>query len=282
MRVIKGLTFSDVYRDTLNALWNDPEHISAPRGKKIKEILNLITIITDPTSNMFKNDARSIPKRYLAGELYWYLTGRNDLEFIKEYSAFWAKLANDDKTINSAYGRLLFNEKNKYGLTEWQWAFTQLKNDKDTRQAIIRFNKPNMSFTGNKDFVCTLNGIFNIRDDLLHLTIIMRSQDEILGRTFDVPFFSLLLQQMRSHLLPIYPNLRIGTLTQHNVSSHIYSDKFDLVQKMISVEFMPDKLPELKEDLIDTIGNFDEESFRESNDPLKVWIKVNMQKEMEA
>ena len=282
MRVIKGQTFSDVYRDTLNALWSDPEHIVAPRGKEIKEILNLITIITDPTSNMFKNEVRAIPKRYLAGELYWYFTGRNDLEFIKEYSGFWSKLANDDKTINSAYGYLLFNEKNKHGLTEWQWAFTQLKNDKDTRQAIIRFNKPNVSFIGNKDFVCTLNGIFNIRDDQLHLTIIMRSQDEILGRTFDVPFFSLVLQQMRSHLLPMYPNLKIGTLTQHNVSSHIYSDKFDLVQKMIAAEFMPDKLPELKEDLIDSTGNFDEKSFSESIDPLKIWIKTNMRKETET
>ncbi|MCK9416833.1 thymidylate synthase [Candidatus Dojkabacteria bacterium] len=276
MKLIHGSSFANVYQKILGEINSLPEFITSPRGLEIKEILNLCVEIYDPTSNLFINEIRSPNYKYLAGELFWYFSGRRDLEFIEKYSKFWKHIANEDKTLNSAYGYLIFKEQNKYGFTPWQWALKSLVKDKHTRQAIMHFNKPDYLFDGNKDLICTCHSIFNIREDKLYMTIVMRSQDEIKGRTYDVPFFTLLQQQMRNLLLPHYPNLGLGSFYHINTSSHCYETDFELVQKMMWHEFKKDGLPPLRENLVDINGNFDEHNFFNSNDELIVWIRSRL------
>lgn len=285
MLLIKGKTFAGVYAQVLKKLMCEPEFIAYPRGQETREITNCIIEIEDPTSNIFTNAIRSTPKRYLAGELYWYFSGSNRLIDINQYSKFWNGLVNPDgKTVNSAYGYLLFKQQHASTfidqyityINEWQWALQALIKDKDSRQAIIRFNKPCHSWYGNKDFVCTLNGTFLIRNNKLYLTIIMRSQDEIFGRTFDVPFFTILQQQMLSHLKPTYPDLELGSYIQHNISTHIYQRDFKLIADMIDYPISPAWLPRLNKDLIWPSGSFNYTNFETITNPLINWIKENM------
>jgi len=245
VREIRGKTFAEAYGCALNEIMNKPDFVTSPRGMKIREITDAVIHIDDCWSNSFENEVRSIPMKYLKGELLWYFSGRNDLEFIEKYSKFWKKIANEDGTCNSAYGKLIFNEKNEHGLTEWTWAYRSLVDDKDTRQAIIRFNKPKVSYPGVKDFVCTLNAVFNIRDNKLNLSTIMRSNDAVLGTCFDIPFFLYLMQVMRKQLLPSYRDLELGSYTHHAVSLHIYERDFDLVNKMLEKPFIPVELPRI-------------------------------------
>ena len=60
---------------------------------------------------------------------------------------------NSDGTANSAYGNLLFTQKNKLGLSQWEWAYESLKRDKDTRQAIMHSNNSTHQDFKTKDFV---------------------------------------------------------------------------------------------------------------------------------
>ena len=83
MRIIQGKTFAEAYNKALLEIYKNPEYLSAPRGKKIKEILNLVIEIENPLSNLYKNEIRGVPEKYLAGELFWYFSGKNDLDFIK-------------------------------------------------------------------------------------------------------------------------------------------------------------------------------------------------------
>jgi thymidylate synthase len=249
--LIKGDMFADAYVQLLGKLANHPEFTNtAPRGLKIKEISNVILEIEDSTVNMFDNQIRGIDHKYLAGELLWYFSGRNDIDFIRRYSKFWENITNEDGTLNSAYGYQLWGIKNKHGFTEWDWAVESLKKDCDSRQAIIRFNKPDVSFLGNKDFVCTLTGTFQIRNSKLNLEINMRSSDAILGLTYDVPFFSLLVQAMVSELKETYPIIEAGSLTMMLNSSHIYERHFDLVDDMLKHEFVDYSLPMYDKKLI--------------------------------
>ena len=278
MLVIKGKTFAEIYKKVLYEIYYNPEYICKPRGQKIKEITNVIIELEDPTSNMFINSIRSTPEEYLAAELYWYFNGTNTIDFISKYSKFWKKLVNpDNSTVNSNYGHLLFKELNEYGFSEWLWSYTSLLIDIDSRQAILHFNKPKHLFVGNKDQVCTLNGIFLIRDNKLNFTIIMRSQDEILGRTFDLPFFTILQQQMLSHLKYFYPDLTLGKFIYHTVSSHLYERNFELVEAMLDNDFIENKLPNLELDLINSFGEFQYENFVfNKKDKLISWIKERL------
>lgn len=244
-------TFAKGYKDLCTAIFYTPEHEVGPRGQMTREIRNVQLKITDPLSNLFTSQIRTPVYRYLAGELIWYFEGSNLLSGISNYSSFWNKLVNPDNyTVNSAYGHLIFKTKNEHGIIEWTWAYDSLIKDKDTRQAIIRFNKPEHSFEGNKDFVCTLNGIFHIRKDRLYLTINMRSQDMWFGIPYDFPFFSLLLQQMRLHLLWKYPKLQLGDLTMQIASAHIYERNFEDFEVFLNQLIIADKLPAMKESFV--------------------------------
>lgn len=255
MLVIKGENFSDVYIRSLGYLYNSPQYISSPRGMKVKENLNVGLVIKDPRFCLYYNPRRSSQYKYIAAELLWYFTGRSDLKFIENYASFWRKIANDDQTVNSAYGNLIFKQKNEHGISQWQWAMRSLIQDKDTRQAVMLFNKPQYQYSNNKDFICTLSGLFMIRNNRLNLTINMRSNDVILGTPTDVAFFCILLQQAHKLLKEYYPELKLGKYTHIANSYHLYEKHFSLVEDMLNSYSIAERMPDIDENLIDINGN---------------------------
>ena len=284
MKVFRGNSFAEVYANSLNDLMRNPQYTASPRGMAIKEFQPCTLVVEDPTLCLYNNIRRSSQYKYIAAELIWYFMGRNDVEFIEKYASFWRIISNKDETVNSAYGNLLFNEKNEYGLSQWQWAFQTLKNDKDSRQAIMLFNKPHYQWIGNKDVICTLNAIFNIRDNKLNFSVSMRSNDAILGTPTDVAFFCLLQQQMLKLLKPYYPELELGTYTHTANSYHIYDRHFSLVSEMIENDFIEKSFPTMSWNFINEHGDPTEDLQKlmmevegdkigdYSEDPLYGWI----------
>lgn len=254
MRVYKGETFAEVYEIALKDVLKNPEYVTAPRDLKINEVTNASIIIEDPRFCLYENKRRSSQFKYIGSELVWYFTGRNDVDFISKFAKFWEHIDNGDGTVNSAYGNLIFTETNEFGFNQYQWALKSLIQDKDSRQAILHFNKPNHQWQGNKDFVCTLTGVFQIRDNRLNFTIDMRSNDLILGTPTDVAFFCLLQEQMLQHLKKYYPDLEMGTYTHFVHSLHIYEKHFNLIKDMLNHPFESMSYPKLKEHVIDEDG----------------------------
>jgi len=255
MRTYRGDTFAEVYEKALIDTLENPDYTSKPRGMEIKEICNAALVIDDPYFPLYENAKRSSQFKYIAGETIWYFTGRKDIDFINKYSKFWKQLDNGDGTVNSAYGNLIFNEPLSDGRNQYQWALDSLIEDKDSRQSIIHFNKPSHQWKGNKDFVCTLNGIFQIRDNRLNFTVDMRSNDLVLGTATDVAFFCLLQQQMLEHLKLTYPDLKMGSYTHIVHSLHIYERHFNLVKEMLTTPFSHMSYPPLRKNLITIKGH---------------------------
>lgn len=242
---IVGKTFADVYRKLLDEVYRKYQYETAPRGLKIREILNCSFTIENPYSNLFKNKVRDLPLNYLKKELALYFSGRRDVEGFEKASKFWKHIANFDNTVNSAYGYLIFVLRDsKQALTQWEWAVQQLENDKDTRQAIMHFNRVDHQYNGVKDFPCTLELTFHIRENKLNLSTVMRSNDVIKGTTFDVPFFMLLQQTMLCKLREEkYPDLKMGKYEHLAHSMHLYESDYDLVDRMLKEDFIEDKTP---------------------------------------
>lgn len=255
MKVYSGKSFDKIYERLLYDLIYHPEYVSKPRNLTVNENINSTIILENPYNALFKNNRRSSKKNYLLGELEWYFSGRNDLEFIKDYAKFWNNIANDDGTINSAYGYLLFKDKLKNGLSQYNYVINLLINDIDTRQAIMHLNNKDHMYFGNKDFVCTMYTIFNIRNNKLNLTTHMRSNDVILGLPNDLPFYCLLLIQAYKHLSRFYPNLQLGTYTHIVNSLHLYQNNFTLVDEMVNDVFYNDYFNDFNEDLISITGS---------------------------
>lgn len=228
--------FTDSYLNLLEGLMTNGKEKS-PRGQKVKYFQNYLFEVDHP-GDVYTCESRKYPVKYLNHELNLYFSGELSAEKFGEASKFWLQLANPDGTINSNYGYLIFHKpiENKFGTIKNQWTYakTQLLNDKDTRQALMFVSSPHVQFEGNKDFICTLNYCFNIEDDTLNLTVNRRSQDVILGLTFDYAWEYLLLVKMHNELLEKYPDLKIGSYTMFCNNVHVYERNFDLVNKMIA------------------------------------------------
>lgn len=198
---------------------------SSPRGMKVKEIINCCITIKNPRDRIISCPERKISMSYAFGELCWYLSGRNDLKMMKYYSKFMERGTDDGETLNSAYGYRIFTGKHPLiPFNQWENAKRLLKNDHDTRQAIIHLHTPNDKKTN--DEVCTLNLQFLIRDNKLNMITTMRSNDVVLGFTYDVFAFTMLQEIMANEL-----NVEVGTYYHNAGSMHIYSHKFALLDK---------------------------------------------------
>lgn len=253
MLVFKGKTFAQAYHTAISSLMVTGK-VNHARGTTSKEYLDTCIVVEDPRQCLYTNPVRGSQNKYLAAEFLWYFMGRNDVQYIAKHAKFWETIQNPDGTANSAYGNLIFNIKNHAGMSQYQWALTSLIADQSTRQAVMHFNMPQHQYPENKDFVCTMYGNFHIRENKLHFSVFMRSNDAIWGTPTDVAFFCALQLQMLSHLKPTYPDLELGQYSHTANSFHIYDRHYNLVQSMLEHHLVPAALPQIKTDLVDATG----------------------------
>ncbi len=257
------INIHQAYLGSLEDVYDNPEHVSSPRGQKVREKLNYQFTIVNPQPipiQTLDEERNKVIDSYSKKEFDLYESCANTAEEFGKASKFWLKLANPDGTVNSAYGYLIFKNKSHGSSfeqelkvispskfegdgtiseyvpvkrTPWEWAKKSLIDDKDTRQAILRFSLPEHQWVGNKDQTCTLHGIFMIRDNKLNLTINMRSNDLTLGLVYDLPWFISLIYKMKDELKDVYPDLEIGNYTHYVHNLHIYDRDEEKILKMI-------------------------------------------------
>lgn len=258
----KYKTTSEAYLGALREVLENPDFISSPRGMKTYEKMNYGFIVTNPTTDVIVTLDEERNKKiasYTKKECELYDAGSNLASEMAKASKFWLKIANPDDTINSNYGYLAFKYKshgnrfeqaletlsedaksggsiNTYKTkmrTPYEWALECLRRDKDSRQAILRFSLPEHQWMGNKDQTCTMHANFLIREDQLHMTVNMRSNDLMLGLVYDMPWFISVQERMIDDLKDLYPELTIGTYTHIVTSMHIYDRNTQDVRKML-------------------------------------------------
>lgn len=223
------MSFSTTFKQIINHI-NDQGKQSQPRDLKVKEVL-LADFDIDPGMPIANFENRPFNWKYLAGELAWYLHRDRDIDYISNFSSFWKGITNPDSNeINSNYGNLVINNE------QLPWVIESLKKDKNSRQAIMFFNRPDFQFEGNKDFVCTMYANFFIRENALLMKVQMRSNDIFYGLTFDAPFFAFLHQSVWHILKETYPDLRLGRYFHHADNLHFYERHFELADKIVAEE----------------------------------------------
>jgi thymidylate synthase len=259
MRAYFSETIADSFEMILEDLQDDPDFVTSPRGMEVREIRDCCVEVKNVLDNTYTNEFRSSQLKYIAAETLWYFSGTNNPAFIENYASLWKNIHNEDGTVNSAYGHLLFTEKNEHGLTQYEWVIESLKKDKDSRQAFMHFNKPRHQFLENKDQVCTLQALFHIRDNKLYMTVTMRSNDVIYGFMTDWTFFTILFQQVYMQMKEYYPELELGTYTHISHSMHLYQRHYELVKNMLTKPFKSTKIiPILNKSILNLDGTWNE------------------------
>ena len=210
------------------------------RNMRVKELLNYSFTITNPRDRLLNIPERNtIMRRYIFGELLWYLSGSDKLSSIVKYSKFWKNISDDGYHSNSAYGKYIFGSMERKGdgvnyklehpgyFNQWDWCKKLLTDDCNTREAVINIKPIQMYET--KDVVCTIALNFYIRDNKLHLTTYMRSNDAVKGLTYDVFMFTFLQELMAKEL-----NVELGTYNHVVTNLHIYERDWQLIDTVIN------------------------------------------------
>lgn len=206
--------------------------ISMPRSLKIKELLDYKAIIKNPLNLSFDFDDRHFSWKYLAAELLWYFSGSLESKNIWNYAKLWNEVANKDGTLNSNYGFITLFKETPSWVNQYNFVLTTLLRDKDSRQALIRYNSNEHIYEGNKDMTCTISNQFFIRENKLHMIVNMRSNDAFYGFQYDLVWFGLLLQSLRLDLIKTYPDLKLGEIHYNAGSIHFYESMFDTADKL--------------------------------------------------
>ena len=187
-----------------------------------RELLNVSFELTD-----INNCLIDIPKskktslKYLLAENIWFASGSNDVNFISKYAAKWAKITDDGKTSNSAYGYII---KHKYGFNQIYKVIDILSKDKESRRAIININNANENIDTTLDEECTMYLQYFIRNNKLYAITNMRSNDIWFGLPYDVPAF-IAIQKFIADLLGI----ECGSYIHNAGSLHVYNEYFEKI-----------------------------------------------------
>ncbi len=187
--------------------------VSKPRGKPIREQLNVTVHVEKPLFNVLHNTARNLGYRAMVAEWLWISGGFSAVELIARYNARMRDFSDDGQVLYGAYGPRIRQN--------WQVVAQHLEGDKDTRQAILPIWSLDTK-RNSKDVPCTLSMQFLCRSNALHLTVNMRSSDVWLGLPFDFYVFSQLQNEMACQV-----GYDVGTLTMNLGSSHLYEENLE-------------------------------------------------------
>lgn len=197
------------------------------RGSVIREAQDL-QIRIHPQYPFVDFPSRKYNIDYFKKEMLWKLTGDPFNESIKEHAKMWESVQNTDGSFNSNYGQYWFGE--QLGLHK---AFNELILDKHSRRATIPMLSAKHIGHGVNDTVCTGHITFRIRQNVLTMSVSMRSSDQIFGLGTDIPTFAVLYRMMLAMLQIKYPGTMMGPMCITADSSHIYERHFEMVNKII-------------------------------------------------
>lgn len=199
-----------------------------------KEILFMNTKFDmNKATGKIEFESRKSKEDYLKKELDWYLSLDSTIEKVKDVKIWQNICSKKDFTVNSQYGVLVYGEDNHY---QFQKVLDCLIKDKDSRQAVIIYNRPSIHEDaykdGKHDFICTFYQQFFIRNNRLDCITNMRSNDCIFGIFNDLPWFEYVYNDMYQKLQSKYTNLEKGSLTYVANSFHCYERHFSVLEEI--------------------------------------------------
>lgn len=209
MEIIRLDDLREDYARLCSIVLKEGEKID-PRGAATYELTNVALEFAHPYCCTFPNGiGRKVSPKILAAELLQWFAGVSDLAQLKSVSnGLFSKYSDDGTRLYGAYGPRAYR-----GLSR---AVHKLAGDMYSRQAVVSIWS-NAESEATLDLPCTLSWTFQIRNDKLNMTTVMRSNDVWTGVAYDIPTMAR-IQTAVAAALQVEP----GTYTHIAHSLHIY------------------------------------------------------------
>jgi len=196
----------------------------APRDQKTRELRHVTITVEDPTACLCSGMGRGFNPRLAAAETLQLIGGFADPEWMTRVAPRYLEFTGGAMT--GAYGPRL---RDQLGLCE-----DALRKDRDTRQAVATIWTPERDLMQEHgDRPCTVYLSFMIRNERLILSTYMRSQDILLGWTYDSVMFQQLLCSMANVL-----DVAVGEHVHTVQSLHLYERDIEQMLHINQPDYM--------------------------------------------
>lgn len=214
MRVYSGQDVNSLYRKSLS----DCLSLGKLATSRVGGGLDLGPVCFELTSqkvNIPIVKGRGINPFFAIAEVCWVLGGLNDLGVLQYYLSNYDLFSDDGETLNGAYG---FRMKEEFGFNQIDAVVSELVNEPDSRRAVISIFMPNdLKNSGSKDIPCNISILFKIRNRLLDMTVMNRSNDVYWGLPYNLFVFQSLHYYIASRL-----EVEMGMQRHISDSLHLY------------------------------------------------------------
>lgn len=217
--MITGRTFAEVYDKLLISLLEEGKEVS-PRGMLTKELMQETFCIEDPNSSLIYIPGRNFSLVHAIHESLLIFCDDNHVKVAGYFNKNIAQFSDDGTTLYGSYGHRI--------ATRMQGVLGKLKEDHDTRQALLTIHRVDDSIVKTKDPPCTITLQFTIRDEKLNMHVYMRSNDIVWGTPYDVFVFTT-IQKVFANTLGI----PIGKYYHTATSLHMYERDFEKCREYI-------------------------------------------------
>lgn len=220
MMVLRANNVNDAFRKAINHMMRDPSmwrEISPRDGVVTREYLEPVTTVYDaPWRRVLFCSVRDANPFFHLMEALWMLRGRDDAEWISQFSSNISHYAEDDGKFHGAYGY------------RWRGVIDQLpmlgnliRKEPETRRAVLGMWDPGADLCADrKDLPCNTHVYFKPREGKLNMTVCCRSNDIIWGcYGANVVHFSILQEYMAALV-----GLQMGKYYHVSDSWHYYTD----------------------------------------------------------
>lgn len=230
MKNFTGFTADQVWRKAANELLFAPDYTHDGRNGETREILPCTFRVKNPRERWILS--RSPPHNPAFGlvEVVWILTGHNESIVPNFWNPQLPKFAGDVTEYYGAYGYRL---RKAFGIDQIKRAYEVLKYAPQTRQAILQIWKPDLDLPSeygkpmSEDIPCNVMSLLKIRNNRLHWSQIMRSNDIMRGLPNNIIQFTMLQEIIAGWL-----KCELGEYFHMSDSLHVYEkdiERFSVV-----------------------------------------------------
>jgi thymidylate synthase len=189
-----------------------------------QEMLGVTLRITNPRSRLSRSEDRGKPFSAI-GELLWYLSKSDRLDFIKDYVPKYKDDAVDG-SLPGAYGPRLFAMRGSIDQIDNVAKLLQRK--PGSRRAVIQLFDAEDIAVHKTEIPCTTTLQFHLRNEILKMSVNMRSNDAYFGFPHDVFCFTMIQEMMARRL-----GVDIGEYIHHVGSMHVYDTHVEAMRSYI-------------------------------------------------
>lgn len=236
MKVIEARNVNSALSQALPWLLANGIEENSRNGKVIVAPDPVMTVYQNPLERVLFSPTRDANPFFHLMESLWMLAGRNDLQFPMYFNKNFANYSDDGKTVHGAYG---FRWRTWFYFDQLTAIVEELRNNPKSRRAVLTmwspegdlvctdirdgsYGAPRTGGLQSKDVPCNTHAYFDLRGEVLNMTVCNRSNDVIWGAYgANAVHFSVLQEYMAAAL-----GVKVGVYRQFSNNFHVYTDVY--------------------------------------------------------